>query len=40
MHAETHPDMTVIASSDDDVLHGVMQDGENLGARMSLPVMH
>ena len=40
MHTKTHPDGTVITSSNDDVLHGVMQHGENLRARMSLPVMH
>ncbi len=31
---------TVIACSDDDILHGVMQDGEDFWVRMSVPVMH
>lgn len=39
-HVNAYPDGAVVTSSDDDILHGVMQDGEDLRAGMSLPVMH
>lgn len=33
-------DDTVIASSDDDILHGVMEDGEDLGGGVGSPAVH